>query len=538
MPEEIIIKVIRIDSEQAVDALDQIEQSTDDVKKSTESLDTQLQQMPGPLGKVRQGLQAVNKTFKAMLANPLLLAITALVAIFATLGKAFTKTQAGADKLKEVMAALGAAVDVVTERAAKLFQAFGKIFKGEFREGFDDMKESVSGVKDEIVEATKAAIEYERAINALYESETELLTVNAERRQQIAELVFQSRDLTLSVQERRDAIVEADRIEKEILADQIALQTERLRLAEMDLANLPEELRQREDIRKVEEQRAMLVDLETQSLTRQRELKNRLNELDNQALASAKAIATEQERIATEQQAQADARRKEELAASKEEYDLDQQFKQDMADADLQRDQEYAALKQEIDDETTQGIIDNVADRLAAEEDAIARAIMAEYQLKDAKMSIYQDALSGIIGLLGEGSAVGRALQIADATRSAIQGAINAYTSTAAIPGIGTIWAPLAAAAAALAGMANVRKMASVPQPLGGGGGSVPSVSLAQPTSALNIDDIVNADQSIPSDVSIIQDRTTREPGRAYVVESEMTAKQEIERQRQVEASL
>lgn len=48
---------------------------------------------------------------------------------------------------------------------------------------------------------------------------------------------------------------------------------------------------------------------------------------------------------------------------------------------------------------------------------------------------------------------------IAAATMSAIQGAINAYTSAAAIPYVGTILAPIAAATALAAGFAQVKKI-------------------------------------------------------------------------------
>jgi hypothetical protein len=49
---------------------------------------------------------------------------------------------------------------------------------------------------------------------------------------------------------------------------------------------------------------------------------------------------------------------------------------------------------------------------------------------------------------------------------------------------------------------------------------------------------VQNANQSIPSDVNIIQDSSQREPTKAFVVQSEMTAAQDIERERERESTL
>jgi hypothetical protein len=79
--------------------------------------------------------------------------------------------------------------------------------------------------------------------------------------------------------------------------------------------------------------------------------------------------------------------------------------------------------------------------------------------------------------------------------------------------------------------------MAQVGDPVSGGG-SVPSVSLPRPAAGINAMNLVNADQSIPTEVQIRQDSAQRGPTKAYVVGSDVTAEQDIERQRQREASL
>lgn len=147
--------------------------------------------------------------------------------------------------------------------------------------------------------------------------------------------------------------------------------------------------------------------------------------------------------------------------------------------------------------------------------------------------------MNALIGFLGEGSRAAKAIAIADATKSAIQGAIAAYSSASAVPVVGVALGPIAAAAALAAGMANVRKIAQTPDPLGGGGGgSVPTVSLTEPT-AVGPGDVENLAGALPQDVNIVQDQTTGSRAvKTYVVQSEVTAEQDIEKKRQEDVTL
>jgi DNA repair exonuclease SbcCD ATPase subunit len=539
MAEEIIVRKIEIEVDGAVKSLEMVEKATDDVAESQTELKKGLDALPGPLGKAQQGLKALNKGFKALLANPVILVIAGIVAGLAALAKAFTKTQSGADKLKNVMSSLSAAMEVITERAAKLFKALGSILKGDFKEGFEAVGESVKGVGEEIREATAAAVEYEKAVRALYEGETELLTINAERRKQIEELVFKTRDLTLSHEERRQAIVDAAAIEEEILADNIKLQEQRIALAKAELENTPEQLRTREQERKLQEETAALIDLQTASGAKQRELKNRLNEIDAKAAADSKASAQELARLEKERADQmqkiADGLDKFNKGLAADEEDID-----DMLAADQdEMDEYYAERARQRNEETNEAAIANAEKRYDKEDELAAQQAKTEELLLNTKKQIYADGVSALVGFLGEGSRAGKAVQIADATRSAIAGAINAFKSAAGLPApVGPILAPIAAGAALAAGMANVKKMATVKAPGEKGSVSAPNVSISRPSSLISSSDINQPQLRAPRDVNIIQDSSQRGTIKSYVVSSEVTAKQEIDEQRAAEADL
>ena len=91
------------------------------------------------------------------------------------------------------------------------------------------------------------------------------------------------------------------------------------------------------------------------------------------------------------------------------------------------------------------------------------------------------DALSGTMGnikaLFGEQSKAGKAAAIAQATIDTFSSAVRAYNATVGIPFVGPVLAPINAGLAVAAGIANIRKIAAVQVPGGGGGGSVPSIS-------------------------------------------------------------
>lgn len=533
--EEIICRSVQIETEEAQESLQKVDKGSGDLQKSFAGLDQQMSNMPAPLGKVRQAVMALNKAFKALLANPIIAIITGIVLALVALTKAFTKTEAGADKMNDIMAALSATIDVIVERAARLFKALGQIFQGNFKEGFQEMGDAVKGVGDEIREATQAAIAFEEATRALFVAETDVITANAERRQQIAELVFLTRDQTRSVEERRQAIIDADAIEKEILADNLRLQQMRVDLARQEIANTPELQRTREQTRKLAEEEGKLIDLQTESLTRQRELKNRLNELDNKAAADRKAehqeYLKELEEKEKADEKYADFLRKQKKEIADDEFDIDKQLAEEQAAHEELMAEETEATRQEISDAAIAS-----GERLAkAEEDRLQKQLENEQLLKSVRENIYQDSLTALVGFLGEGSKAAHAIQVADATREAIKGAISAYTGALALPApIGPILAPIAAAAALAAGMANVRKMAQTGPT---GGASVPSVSLASPRDT-GPRDFANADVSIPGDVNIIQDRTTRRQTKAYVVQSEVTAAQDLAAQREDDVTL
>lgn len=88
-------------------------------------------------------------------------------------------------------------------------------------------------------------------------------------------------------------------------------------------------------------------------------------------------------------------------------------------------------------------------------------AAEANKRRRDAYASVLGQTTDDLKSALGEGNKAYKAFAIANAIMNTYQGALAAYQSAAAIPIVGWVAAPIAAAAAVAAGLANVAKIRS-----------------------------------------------------------------------------
>lgn len=600
MAEETVVVRVIVESDKAEKQLEEVAEATEKVAESTGDMDKALEKLPAPLGKVKAGVGAVSKAFKMLLANPIVAVITALVGALGLLFKAFSSSQAGADKLGNATARLSAMWDTFQEMILKVAERLGSVFKDPIESiknlgkalmdnvvnrfkalpdlaiavfktvknaitlNFEEAKESakdvgqafiqmhtgldveqqkkfadaVKNVGQQLRDAGDDAVRYEEAVRRLYERETEVIDQNAKLRRSLAEQVLISRDLTLSAEDRRKAIVKAGEFEQAIADNNLELQRERLRLAEQDKKNTPDLLKRRELDRKIAEESAKLSEMETNSMNAKRELLNRLNTL--QAELDREEQARLNEQIAKQKELNDAILKREELLAKFNKKLMEDELEVDKLFAEMEEEDRKQRLEniKAFNEAVTESVVEQSEKRFEAEE----KADQKRRELRDAWMGFEQNMWNAstqlIIEAFGEQSKVGKAVAVADATRSAIQGAINAYASAQKLPfPASQILGAILATTTLATGMMNVRKIASVNDGVtGGGGASVPSVSLA--TAGANLGDIAQADLGLPQEVSLVRDTTGRGNVKAYVVQSEITAEMDIERQKQSQSTL
>ena len=148
-----------------------------------------------------------------------------------------------------------------------------------------------------------------------------------------------------------------------------------------------------------------------------------------------------------------------------------------------------------------------------------------EEDAKRASLEGYAGALSSISGLLSQETTAGKGVAIASSlinTYAAITGQLKAF-SEVPVPG----YAIAQAIATGVAGLANVKKIASVQVPGGSGGGSTQTGSMPNVSTPPAFNVVGASGETQLADAIGSQ---TQRPARAYVVSNDVTTAQEMDR--------
>lgn len=411
-----------------------------------------------------QGASKAMKVFKVALAST---GVGAIVVAFGSLVTFLTSTQRGMDKVSKATAALGATFDVIRDRISTVGEAFSLLFSGKPGEAFDKLKESVSGLTEEIVEETKQAYNLKDALLDLRDTEISLIASTAERRKEIAKARLEAEDETKTYTERVQALDRAAQLENEILNEQLEIAKERARIT-AEQVGLGESLT--EDLRAREEAQARVFELEERSLLLQKSLSTRRNALVRQEQA--------------EQQKLLEARK---VTSVTEGIDL------------------------------AQGL--TVKTEIAKKDVEITQAT------EDAKKEITLESFAGIAQLLGESSKFGKGIAIAQAIRDTFAGA-NKALAQGGIFGIVSAAGIIASGIANVKSITSTKepKAPNFAPSAGRGGGSTPTPPVSQPP-AFNIVG-AGAENQLAQTIAGQADKPTK----AYVVSQDVTTAQSLER--------
>ena len=194
-------------------------------KKDTNSISGAFQKMGGAVGRAIRDMLV---GFKALMANPIALAFTALIGVLAGVVKAFKSTDSGATEFAARMEQVRSVIDVVRQRLVKVGDAIKHVFKGEWKEAGEAMKGVFKGIGDQMREATDAAYAYAKAMDVLEDSQNNYISQSAEMRNKIAKLEFIAQDRNRTTTERRNALKEAIRLGEQETREQQRFAKQRL----------------------------------------------------------------------------------------------------------------------------------------------------------------------------------------------------------------------------------------------------------------------------------------------------------------------
>jgi len=463
--------------------------------------------------------------------------IGALVVAIASLGAAFTASEEGQNKFTKLMGQIGVVtgnvIDILANLGEGLFAIGTALVKlatgdiagasaawGEFKENINEVTEGIKNFGEE----TKKEIAIMNQLNDARANadklERGLIVERAKANRDRAELLEKAVNKEkFNLSERIGFLKEAGAIEEEITNKEI--ESARVRLETKILENSLSKST-KEDLDEQAQLQARLIELETAKLTKAKEVTSQIIALNAEARAAELAAQAETERIEAEKKAEKDAIDAEEKAA-KIESDK------------IAEDERLKKLKESADEEIriAKIVVDQKKQLQTANLNNIASGFALLGQLAGKNKALQAAAI------IGE-SAVGIARTIIQTQTSNV--ATTAQGAALAIPTGGTSVAAATALVTANnigAGIgiaANVASTAKALSSLGKGGAPSPQQVRPQPST-----NVPNLNESQPPAFNIVgQSETnqladaiggqTQQPVQAFVVSSEVTTAQELDR--------
>jgi hypothetical protein len=453
----------------------------------------------------------------------------------------------------------------------KLGEAVNQLFKGNFSEAGKIAADAVGkvtlGVESitaSISNATKAVVTFGKEINEEAKLSQKIAddrakadkidrknTVDrAKANQRISELRFKAEQRDkFSAEERVEFLKEASKLEEETTNKEI--EAARLRFEAKKLENsLSKSTKEDKD----EEARleAQLIQLTTSKLNLQKRLQTSIttfqNEVNAKKQAEIKAEEEQQKKIKEEQDNKIKKEQDSEIKRLESIDKIQEDFKNRKQDKEAETEIQKIELEQqrtleELDrlnatEEQKANIKLYYADLISKEEEKNEETkkklakIRTQQTLGDA-----QNTFNQIAQLAGKDSKVGKAMAIASATISGVQGVQNAYTTAQKSP-ITLAFPAYPAISAGLAGAVALKNIASIKSinPSGGGGASVPKPSI--PTGASTPPSFNVVGQSDTNQLASAIGGQSQQPVQAYVVANDVTTAQSMDRNIIDDASL
>ena len=455
-------------------------------------------------------------------------------------------------------------VDSAVKSLGLMGSAISKLFKGDFSGALNDAKDGIVGLNkalnpaviivDALTKSTKELVkelkEEAKIAGQIADQrakadklDRQLIVDRAEANRDRAKLLEQAVNKEkFSLQERIGFLTEAGKLEEDITNKEIKAAQLRLdaKVRENALGDS-----NKQDLEEEARLKAELINLETAKLTKQKLVTSQLNALLKEESAKKKAVKDkEKEEKDKEIQDAKDLEIKRLESIDKIQEDFKKRKEDEEAESQIQKiELEQQRALEELDrlnatEEQKANIRLYYADLINKEEkkneDTKIKLdkIRTKQTLGDA-----QNTFNQIAQLAGKDSKVGKAMAIASATISGVQGVQNAYTTaqkspiTLGFPAYPAIQAGLAGAIA----LKNIASIKSV-NPSGGGASSVPKPSVPTGASTPPAFNVVGA--SSTDQLASAIGGQSQQPVQAYVVANDVTTAQSMDRNIIDDASL
>jgi hypothetical protein len=556
----------------------QAQKEQDDTMKdgigSFQIMGVSLNGLKASFGKI---IPAIKTMFGSIKAGIMSTGIGVLIIAFGSLMTYFTSTKEGADKLKVIMAGLGAVMsvfsDLVSSVGKAIFDAFsnpkqaiadlwealktnllnritgiadafmglGEVISSAISLDWDGVKKgakdlgvalvqvgtgmdeiqqqnfvgTLKDITNEIKEETAAMMGLEKQQQKLRDRENEFLIEKAKTNRAIAEARLLSDDETLSAEDRIAALQEALDLEATSSEKALAMARERMQMQEAEMG-LSENMA--EDERKLAELKAAVIDTETASFKMKKRVIAEVYALELELEMEKNARIKEQEAIDKEALATKNSEAADLKALQNENMlaEIEDLKERTLAQLEIEYNADLKKIENHANFLEIKGELDKKYTR--------AKEALDEEQLKFSEMTTKQqldiasNAMGSLAEVLGKESKAGKMAAIGQATIQTFLGAQKAFTSLSGIPVVGPVLGGIAAAGAVVSGYKNIQAIKSG----GGGKPSVPKTPSVDSPEALG-----PAQEMMSGKFELGNVGGAPEPLKAFVVTDDMTNSQD-----------
>jgi uncharacterized protein YukE len=535
-------KNAEIGSKEYQDAQQKIKETTEKYNKIVDEQNKLNEKQVGGLGKLKEGLGGVipgfngaasgaaglGKQLMLLVVNPIILVLTAIVAVVVLLAKAFNSTEENGNKLGKGLAVLNG----LFSGLLKVLEPIASFLVDGLVKGFELAGDAIiktskviqialralglQGAATALNGLTFAIGNNIKASNQLADAEAKLQV--AQRQSQRIQLDFQKQAEKLR-QIRDD---ESNSVEKRIQVNAqlgVLLQKqldEELRIANQSLAVA--------DLRiKLEGQSSANLDEREVALTRISDIQERLSGQESEQLANLNGLRREQNALIKAQRDEAEAYAKSRQEEITKFNDVNQKIEQERKEAGLKKDADLFNKQLKQITNHVAAVQTTYKENAQSQKEIDAAALAT----KLAQQSEINASLENSILIFGKTSIAGKALAISQALINTYLGATSVLSSKSTLPSPFDFIAKAVNVAAVLAsGFSSIKAITAVKIPGGGGGGSIPRPSGAastapvlpqQTSTSLNAASIQGVGNAAAGGVN----------GRAFVLDSDIKNNQE-----------
>lgn len=266
--------VLQKETKRLSDQLKELEGSVGDNRRSVGGYLDAIRSAPGAMGKFRAGIDGISTAMKA---NPLGL----IVSLLPMITQLFNSSGEGADFFAKAMSIVNAVVQEGLKRVVALGGAMFKLLTGDVKGAWEEGKAAVTGFSDAVNTAVKAGGALADRMDALENAESRFTVTSAKAKKQIDELLIQARNRTTSEGERIKLLEKAEKIEVQVNKQAMKLAKERLALIQEE--NKIKQSDEDEELKRVDEQNAKIIELERESANIQEKIQVRKDAIADQA---------------------------------------------------------------------------------------------------------------------------------------------------------------------------------------------------------------------------------------------------------------